>query len=203
MSFAAYEFRTLLNLMGWPRKAGFLRKRFVVDVPVANKAADLVKHSGLLIGADAPPEIGIALILNEFDEIGSEEDLISLLNEITNQPNFLGNSNLFVSGATQVPFEAFGEERFLENLSLDSAGALWLGLTKPQQVAERIDTLGRSQYEDELFRAGLKGSAHSREEILQAALDIVSAYEAERKKLKDAPPPLLNYINEQRSSEKA
>ena len=81
-------------------------------------------------------------------------------------------------------------------------GALWLGLTKPQQVAERIDTIGRSQYEDEIFRAGLKGSAHSREEMLQAALETVRAYEAEREKLQDAPAPLLDYINAQRSSNK-
>lgn len=67
--------------------------------------------------------------------------------------------------------EAFGHESISYEITIRFVGALWLGLTKPHQVAESIDATGRSQYEDIIYEAGLGGSPHSREELLQAALD--------------------------------
>ena len=208
MAFPDYWFVGTLKSIGWPRKEGrFLRKTFVVDSNVADRTLDLLILTGILIGADAP-EIGTTILVSQFDEKDWKdknelEGFTSLLHEAANATDPQGNSYVFAKVAPKVPWEFFDHEKFLYTITTRFIGALWLGLTKPQQVAERIDTIGRSQYEDELFRAGLKGSAHSREEMLQAALEIVSAYETEIEKLKDAPPPLLNYINEQRSSEKA
>ena len=208
MAFPEYWFAGTLKSMGWPRKeGGFLRKTFVVDSNVADRTLDLLIDTGIMIGADAP-EIGTTILVSQFDEKDWKdknelETFTSFLYEAANEPYLQGNSDVFARVAPKVPREAFGHQSSLHAITTRFIGALWLGLTKPQQVAERIDTIGRSQYADEFFSAGLIGSAHSREEMLQAALEIVSAYETEREKLKDAPPPLLNYINEQRSSEKA
>ena len=49
--------------------------------------------------------------------------------------------------------------------------------------------------------AGLAGSYQSRDEMLQWALAMVSAYEQRRGKLKEASAPIVDYINGQRSPE--
>jgi len=129
------------------------------------------------------------------------ESFVDFLHQASTEPYLDGRSDLFQNVASKVPWEAFGHDSVAHQISTRFISALWLGLTKPQQVEERINTRGRSRYEETWRNAGVGIPAHSREELLQDALDIVGAYEEEREKLKEARSPLVNYINEQRSSE--
>ena len=209
MTFPEYWFTGTLNSMGWPRKeGGFLRKRLVVDSNVADRTLDLLIYTGILLGADAP-SIGRCLLVSQFDERelwmdkSGLETFTSLLNEAASEPYLQSNSDVFAGAGLKVPWKALGDKSVLHVITTRFISALWLGLTKPQQVSERIDTTGVSQYEDEMYGAGLKGSAHSRKEMVQATVEIVTAYEIEREELRECPSPLSTYINEQRSSEKA
>ena len=205
MAFPHYWVAGFMNSMGWPRKEGkFFNKKWVVDSEVADRTLDQLIATAIQIGADAP-DVGIKLLVSQFDDknwddMNELESFVDFLHQASTEPYLQGRNDIFQNVASKVPWEAFGHESIAHQISTRFISALWLGLTKPQQVEERINTRGRSQYEETWRNAGLGISAHSREELLQDALHIVSAYEEEREELKEAGGPIVNYINGQRSS---
>ena len=180
-------------------------RKWIVESRVADRTLDSLVQMAIQIGADAP-EIGIKLLVSQFDEKDWDDNTVleSFTNFMNQQSVALylqGNSEIFQKVAPKVPREAFGHESIVLRITISFLSALWLGLTAPKQVDERINMWGRSQHEDQLFESGLQRSPHSREELIRAALDTVRAYEAEREKLREASAPLVNYIYERRSTE--
>jgi len=202
MAFPDYWVAGFLKSMGWPRKEGkFFNKKWIVDSEIADRTLDQLIAVAIKIGADAP-DVGIKLLVSQFDEKDWEdknvlESFVALMHQASTAPYLQERNHIFRNVASKVPWEALGHESIAFEISTRFISALWLGLTKPQQARARYRNEDVEWWRD----AGLGISAHSKEEALQETLDNVRAYEEEREKLKEARPPIVDYINQQRSSE--
>ena len=147
MAFPDYWYAETLRSMNWPRKeGGFLRKKWVVHSLLADMTLDGLIDTGIQIGADSP-EIGLKLLASQFDTSGWHDDqglreITTFLDKAALEVEPRGKTDLFQRIAPVVPWEAFGQPSVVQEITTRFVSALWLSLTKPQSVSDRIDSVG-------------------------------------------------------------
>lgn len=197
---ALYALVGMLESMGWPRKAGFLGRKAVVNTAILDQAAHQVVQIGVGLGAGRPA-VAVRVLSDAFGardwstanatELIDELDLNQLIQGHANQRPWktISPPSVAEMGKTSIPWEWLGEpEIAIQYAGVFVQGIIW-GLLYPAEAEKALDS-DRVDYEQrapEWQKAGLEIESQymwqTNEDFYKYCEEVVNNFESERRPL--------------------
>lgn len=216
MNFPNWFILRFLAELGWPRKQGFLRKRYMVDAILLDSALTQLVRVAMGLGAGRP-KLGARLIADLFSSrdwrsqgpgdlfemIDWSDDLFPSdpgpwLTVAREGPRFFDPDGDSLDAT--VSTDVMTEPEFGVRIALLCAVGAYYGLTHPQDVEDALDR-ERNEYNAKMpawVEAGLDApekSPHStNHEFFESCEDFILAFEAKQRPLAELPAELRSAV---------